>query len=116
MKIKLAQLAEQLEQLDKLKKEYEAKAFREKDLMAKLKRANQRPPIVFIGSPKAGLKVEYKNINLYGVVEDDKAIEKIEFYINGEINERISKRGLFVPHNEKSKRIEFNGKIAHRNG
>ena len=116
LKVKLAQLTEQLEQLDKLKKEYEAKEFREKDLLAKLERANQRPPIVFIGSPKAGLKVEYKNINLYGVVEDDKAIEKIEFYINGELNERISKRGFFVPHNEKSKRIEFNEKIALRNG
>jgi hypothetical protein len=83
MKVKLAQLTEQLEHLGKLKKEYEAKDFREKDLLAKLERANQRPPIVFIGSPKAGLKAEYKKINLYGVVEDDKAIEKIEFYING---------------------------------
>lgn len=60
MKVKLAQLTEQLEQFGKLKKEYEAKEFREKDLLTKLERANQRPPIVFIGSPKAGLKAEYK--------------------------------------------------------
>jgi hypothetical protein len=116
MKVKLAQLTEQLEHLGKLKKEYEAKDFREKDLLAKLERANQRPPIVFIGSPKAGLKAEYKKINLYGVVEDDKAIEKIEFYINGELNEKISKRDIFATHEEKSKRIEFNEKIVLKNG
>ena len=116
MKVKLAQLSEQLEQLDKLKKEYEAKEFREKDLLAKLERANQRPPIVFIGSPKAGLQAEFKKISLYGVVEDDKAIEKVEFFINGKLQEKISQRGIYISRQEKSKRIEFNEKIVLRNG
>ncbi len=116
MKVKLAQLTEQLEQLDKLKKEYEAKEFREKDLLAKLEQSRQRPPIVFIGSPKTGLKAEYKKISLYGVVEDDKAIEKVEFIINGVLDEKISQRGIFISQQEKPKRIEFNEKIALKNG
>ena len=116
MKVKLAQLTEQLEELDKLKKEYEAKDFREKDLLAKLEESRQRPPIVFIGSPKTGLKAEYKKISLYGVVEDDKAIEKVEFFINGVLDEKISQRGIFISQQEKPKRIEFNEKIALKNG
>jgi hypothetical protein len=116
MKVKLAQLTEQLEELDKLKKEYEAKEFREKDLLAKLEQSRQRPPIVFIGSPKTGLKAEYKKISLYGVVEDDKAIEKVEFIINGVLEEKISQRGIFISQQEKPKRIEFNEKITLKNG
>jgi len=116
MKVKLAQLTAQLEQLDKLKKEYEAKEFREKELLAKLEESRQRPPIVFIGSPKTGLKVEYKKISLYGVVEDDKAVEKVEFFINGVLDEKISQRGIFISQQEEPKRFEFNEKIALRNG
>jgi hypothetical protein len=84
--------------------------------LAKLERANQRPPIVFIGSPKAGLQAEFKKISLYGVVEDDKAIEKVEFIINGKLQEKISQRGIYISRQEKSKRIEFNEKIVLRNG
>lgn len=116
MKVKLIQLTEQLEQLGKLKKEYEAENFREKDLLTKLERANQRPPIVFIGSPKTGLKAEYKTISLYGVVEDDKAIDKVEFFINGVLNDKISQRGLLISQSEQLKRIEFNEKIVLTNG
>ena len=116
MKVKLAQLTTQLEQLEKLKKEYEAKEFREKELLEKLEESKRRPPIVFIGSPKTGLKAEYKKISLYGVVEDDKAIEKLEFFINGVLDEKISQRGILISQQEDPKRIEFNEKITLRNG
>ena len=116
MKVKLAQLTAQLEQLEKLKKDYEAKEFREKELLEKLEQSKQRPPIVFIGSPKTGLKAEYKKISLYGVVEDDKAIEKVEFFINGVLDEKISQRGILISQQEEPKRFEFNEKITLRNG
>ena len=116
MKDKLAQLTQQLEQLGNLKKEFKAKELREKDLLAKLETARQRPPIVFIGSPRTGLAMEFKRINLYGVIEDDKAIETIEFFINGELNEAISKRGILISQQAKPKRIEFNEKIVLMNG
>jgi len=116
MKAKLEQLTEQLKQLDELKKEVEAKELREKDLLVKLEKSNQRPPIVFIGSPKSGLEAEFKNISLYGVVEDDKAIERVEFFVNGVLDEKISQRGIFLSSQEKPKRIEFNEKVVLRNG
>jgi len=116
MKAKLAQLTEQLEQLDELKKEFEVKEFREKDLLVQLEKSKQRPPIIFIGSPKSGLKAEHKIINLYGVVEDDKAIDKLEFFINGTLDERISYRGILISPQGKPKRIEFNEKIFLKSG
>jgi len=116
LKAKLEQLTAQLKQLDKLKNEYEAKEFREKDLLIELEKSRQRPPIVFIGSPKSGLEAEFKNINLYGVVEDDKAIERVEFFINGVLDEKISQRGIFISPQTKPKRIEFNEKVVLRNG
>ncbi len=115
-KDKLAQLTQQLEQLENLKKEFKAKDLREKDLLAKLETARQVPPIVFIGSPKSGFEAEYKKINLYGVIEDDKAIDTVEFFINGELNEAISKRGILISQQAKPKRIEFNEKIVLKNG
>lgn len=116
MKDKLAQLTQKLEQFENLKKEYKAKELREKDLLSKLEAAMQRPPIVFIGSPKSGFEAEYKKINLYGVIEDDKAIDTVEFFINGELNEAISKRGILIFQQAKPKRIEFNEKIVLKNG
>jgi hypothetical protein len=113
---KLAQLTNQLEQLEILKRELKEKDFREKDLLEKLETARRRPPIVFIGSPKSGFKAEYKIINLYGVIEDEKAIDTVEFFINGELNEAISKRGILVSQQTKPKRIEFNEKITLKNG
>ena len=115
-KDKLAQLTQQLEQLENLKKELIAKNLRENDLLAKLETARQHPPIVFIGSPKSGFKAEYKIINLYGVIEDEKAIDTVEFFINGELNEAISKRGILISQQAKPKRIEFNEKIVLKNG
>ncbi len=115
-KDKLAQLTQQLEQLENLKKEIIAKNLRENDLLAKLETAMQHPPIVFIGSPKSGFEAEYKKINLYGLIEDDKAIDTVEFFINGELNEAISKRGILISQQAKPKRIEFNEKIVLKNG
>jgi len=49
MKVKLAQLTVQLEQLDKLKKEYEAKEFREKELLAELEQSSTLKPAKMSG-------------------------------------------------------------------
>jgi uncharacterized caspase-like protein len=50
------------------------------------------------------------------VIEDEKAIDTVEFFINGELNEAISKRGILISQQTKPKRIEFNEKITLKNG
>ena len=73
-------------------------------------------PKVLEALRSAGFKAEYKIINLYGVIEDEKAIDTVEFFINGELNEAISKRGILISQQTKPKRIEFNEKITLKNG
>ncbi len=116
MKVKLAQLTAQLDELNTLKREYEANRHRENELLAKLEQSRKRPPIVFIGAPKNGFKSEYRKISLYGVVEDDNTINNVEIYINGGLIKKLSTRGIALSQQEHRIRIEFNEKITLNNG
>lgn len=89
---------------------------REKELIEKLQKANQRPPFVFVGSPKSETDVEVGKINFSGVVEDDVGIKNVEFIVNGKLIEDLSKRGIFVSKAEKPKKYEFHKRIVLEKG
>ncbi len=89
----------------------EEQKLREEELLAQVKKAKQRPPIVFIGSPKTGIGVETRNITISGIVEDEDSIKTVECILNGRIIADIYGRGIVISPKRKQKRYEFHKRI-----
>ena len=99
LEIKLAELMTTLAQLDEMKKqleeekkktaqltrEIEKQGEREKELLSKIEDGSKNPPVLVIASPSDGKNTESKAIQLSGVAEDNKGLERIEIFINSKM-------------------------------
>ena len=100
-----------LREQELLTKQKEEQKLREGELLAQLEKAKQRPPIVFIGSPKTGTGVETESITVSGIVEDEDSIKTVECILNGRIVADIYGRGIVISPKRKQKRHEFQKRI-----
>ena len=130
LQARLAKLLESQAQLEEMKKELEAekkkaslmaeelgeKERREQELLTQLAQGVKNPPVIMIASPKDGDTIETHSTGLAGVVEDEQGIEQLKIYVNGELLEEQTGRGLRLQEKLPSSRIEFNERIALRTG
>jgi hypothetical protein len=130
LQARLAKLLESQAQLEEMKKELEAekkkaslmaeelgeKERREQELLTQLAQGVKNPPVIMIASPKNGDMLETHSAALAGVVEDEQGIERLKIFVNGELLEEQTGRGLRLKEKLPSSRIEFNERIALRPG
>lgn len=131
LETKLSELMTTLTQLDEMKKQLEeerkktaqlTQKLEEKDemerkLLSKIEESSRNPPVLVIASPLNGKKTVSKVIQISGVAEDDKGLERLEIFINGELLSPASNKGLIIAARENSpKRINFNEQILLKKG
>jgi hypothetical protein len=105
-KKKTVQLTEELEQ----------KEQREKELLDKLANTSKTLPILVIASPQDGKKTEAKFVQLSGVAEDNKGLEKLEILINNKLLHPENGRGIIVAEERFPKRFDFNERVPLEKG
>lgn len=98
-----------------MKQEKEQKQ-REAQLLEKLKKAGQRPPFIFISSPRSAMDVEVEKIYFSGVIEDDGEIASVELGANGNIVKDISERGILVSKVGGQNQFEFKERMILKKG
>jgi hypothetical protein len=128
---RLAKLAEQLAQLDGVKREFEEekkkteamakeleeKQKREQDLVIRLKGGSKPPPVIVIASPSEGSTVEVKIIQLSGVAEGEEGLVKLEIFVNGKpLLEKTGERGIRKTRDGGPKRLDFKESIQLESG
>jgi hypothetical protein len=92
------------------------KEKREKELITKLKRGSKAPPLILITSPRNENKIETNFVYLQGVVEDDKGLTRLEFFINDKLIARGVDRGIQLKKMKNKNRLEFNQRISLEKG
>jgi len=126
LEAKLAKLMESLTQLEEMKKQIEEqskksdllardlaeKEEREKMLLTKLEDSSKAAPLVLLASPREDSTVEVNFVQLSGVVEDEKGLKQLEFYINGTPLAKGSERGIRVAAEANTKRLEFRERVT----
>lgn len=110
------QFEEQRKKSDQLTKELAERDKREETLLSKLEDSSKSPPVIVLASPKDNANVEFDFIHLAGVVEDEKGIQKIEFFVNDKPLVKGTERGLAVTGRKHSKRIEFKERVSLKKG
>ena len=127
---RLEKLSETLAQLEEMKKQLEderkksnllmqklaEKEKREKELFSKLQQGSKIPPLILIASPENESKVESNSIPLRGVVEDDKGLTELEFFINNELITKEADRGIKLKAGGNPKRLNFKKRISIEKG
>lgn len=127
---RLEKLSETLAQLEEMKKQLEderkksnllvqklaEKEKREKELSTKLKQGSKIAPLILIASPENESKVELNTISLRGVVEDDKGLTELEFFINNELITKEADRGIKLIAGGNPKRLNFKKRISLEKG
>jgi uncharacterized caspase-like protein len=130
LEAKLAKLMQNLSQLEEMKAKLKAerrkssllmqelaeKEKREKELITKLKRGSKAPPLILITSPRNENKIETNFVYLQGVVEDDKGLTRLEFFINDKLIARGVDRGIQLKKMKNKNRLEFNQRISLEKG
>jgi len=131
LETKLAELMNTLAQLDEMKKqleeekiktaqlsqELEEKDERERALLNKIEDGSKNPPVIVIATPSEGQKTEGKIVQLSGVAEDDKGLEKLEIFINGKMLSMGSERGIKIAERKSfPKRLNFSERIPLHKG
>jgi murein DD-endopeptidase MepM/ murein hydrolase activator NlpD len=125
LQARLAKLLESQAQFIEMKKELEEekkktslmaeelgeKERREQELLTQLAQGVKNPPVIVIASPQDHGTIEANSIRISGVAEDEQGIERLEIFINGQPLEEKTGRGLRLPKNAPSRRIEFNEPI-----
>jgi len=131
LKTKLAELMNTLAQLDEMKKqllaerkktvqlsqELEKKDEREKELLDRIEDGSKNPPVIVIAAPSEGQKTEGKIVQLSGVAEDDKGLERLEIFIDGKMLSMGSERGIKIAERKNfPKRLNFSERIPLHKG
>ncbi len=119
---KLQKALQSLKELEEMKKKLAEQQEKEKQLMTRLEQVeaeklkqSQNPPVIAIGTPKDGVNVDSEYVNLFGVVEHDKGIEKFEILVNQQLVGRKAHQGLKAGPAD-SKRIDFAERVRLREG
>jgi hypothetical protein len=115
---KLQELGEKLKKALQAVKELEEM----KEVLARLEsmeiEKSKQPknlPVIAIAYPKDGISVDSEYINLYGVAEHEKGIQKFEILVNNKPIAFRDQKDLQVPSKDR-KRIEFSEKIRLHEG
>ena len=89
---KLQNALQSLKDLEEMKKKLAEQQEKEKQLVTRLEQVEEEklklsliPPVIAIGTPKDGASVDSEYVNLFGVVEHDKGIEKFEILVNQQL-------------------------------
>ncbi len=119
---KLQKALQSLKELEEMKKKLAEQQEKEKQLMTRLEqveaeKSNQsrNPPVIAIGTPKDGVNVDSEYVNLFGVVEHDKGIEKFEILVNQQLVGRKAHQGVKAGPAD-LKRIDFAERVHLREG
>ena len=68
-------------------------------------------PLMLIVSPREGQRISEETIQLIGVIEDDKGLQKVEITINDKPLTPIGNRGITIVPAHPNRRYEFNERI-----
>jgi hypothetical protein len=101
---------------ERLSKELEAKAQREKELLARVKDGSYHPPVIVTVSPKDDAHLEVDRVQIIGVAEDDWRIDQLEIFINDKPLKKGIGRGLKPTGKQPAKRVEFNTTVPIEKG
>ena len=126
LEAKLAALQSTLDQLDEMKKQLAAEKEKSVQLTQQLAQQEQRekvlrqqitqggnmPPVIVVASPSADGQTEAKTIQFRGVVEDDRGVKAVNFYVNNQPLTSGGQRGIAVSASVSKKRFDFNQRIA----
>lgn len=127
---RLAKLMETISQLEVMKKQFEdqkkksallarelaEREQREKALLNRLADSSKSPPVIVLTAPQDHAIVEFDFIHLTGVVEDEKGILRLEFFLNDRPLTTGPERGMAVIKRKSTKRLEFKQRIVLEKG
>lgn len=103
-------LNEEREKADSLAKELEESQKQQEELRTRLRLGSKTLPMILVGSPNDGTKVERKTVDLSGVAEADLGLERIEISVNNKpIGERSG--GNAGKEGNPPRRMEFRERI-----
>lgn len=105
------QLGEERKKSELLSQQLVQKEQKEKELLGKISEPPLVPPMLLVASPKSGIKTESKYTSLIGVVEDDKGLQSINFYLNGRALDFDFQSDSKAFEQAQRKRFDFNKQI-----
>jgi len=112
-----AQLEEEKKKTAQLSQELEEKDERERELLNRIEDGSKNPPVIVIAAPSDGQKTESKIVQLSGVAEDDKGLERLEIFIDGKMLSAGSDRGIKIAERKSFlKRLNFSERIPLHKG
>jgi hypothetical protein len=90
-----------------LSRELDEKERREADLISKSTGAGGRPPLLLITSPAEGIQTSSKTVLLTGVAEDALGLERIEIYVNKQVEDQGGPSRIVYGDKNPAERISF---------
>jgi hypothetical protein len=90
-----------------LSRELDEKKRREAELISKSTQSGGRPPLLLITSPAEGIQTSSETVLLTGVAEDALGLERIEIYVNNQVEDQGGPSRIAYGDKTAAKRISF---------